>query len=277
VALSALALVGLSQRDYLSNLHAYAVGSYCHDAAYVATTTTTTTIVVPEPATTTRLRSAGGKVKRIIIDKNLENQALKEKDPWRKNVVSREIAFTSRFVELEEQMVELPNGELVPWIWVEVQDQVNVVVHRKRDNKFLLFNQTKHGLSANSIAVVGGGVEAGESFQEAAERELLEEMGLKAGKMIPLGVYRVDVNRGMGKLGAFLAYDCVQSDESAYSDDIELQQVLAMSWNQLVKIINQHGILPHGVGEIKWVGSLALAMLEIIQMKNPELLKDFRI
>jgi ADP-ribose pyrophosphatase len=59
-----------------------------------------------------------------------------------------------------------------------------IAVH---EGKVVFVKQYREGIQAISYELPGGGVEQGEDFETAARRELLEETGLKCGKLVPLG------------------------------------------------------------------------------------------
>ena len=82
------------------------------------------------------------------------------------------------------------------WLWTDERSHVNILVHLKKEDKFLLFHQKKYGLKEAKYAAVGGLFNAGDTPEGCAKRELLEETGLEAEQMINLGAYRVQVNRG---------------------------------------------------------------------------------
>lgn len=65
----------------------------------------------------------------------------------------------------------------------EFRKTISAVVHRKKDNKFLLLKWNNFGWIAPSI----GGVEEGEDIIKAAEREVLEETGYKTKFIKSLG------------------------------------------------------------------------------------------
>jgi len=75
---------------------------------------------------------------------------------------------------------------------------VNILVHLKDENKYLIFKQKKYGLEKEYYATIGGLFNKGETGLECAKRELLEETGLEADEWVNLGKYRVQVNRGGG-------------------------------------------------------------------------------
>lgn len=64
---------------------------------------------------------------------------------------------------------------------------MNILIHLKKENKYLLFYQNKYGLEKPALATLGGLFNAGETAVQCAARELEEETGLVAGEMVPLG------------------------------------------------------------------------------------------
>jgi leucyl-tRNA synthetase len=65
----------------------------------------------------------------------------------------------------------------------EFRETISAVIHRKKDNKFLLLKWKEH----DWISPIVGGVEAKEDIAKAAEREVLEEAGYKAKFIKKLG------------------------------------------------------------------------------------------
>ncbi|CAE7839490.1 unnamed protein product, partial [Symbiodinium microadriaticum] len=75
----------------------------------------------------------------------------------------------------------LPDGSTIDdWLWIDYGDRVNVLVREKStddgEGKFMVFEQTKYALEGPSWAVVGGFLEAHESPETAALREVREEL-----------------------------------------------------------------------------------------------------
>lgn len=64
---------------------------------------------------------------------------------------------------------------------------MNILIHLKKENKYLLFFQNKYGLEKPALATLGGLFNTGETALQCAARELEEETGLVAGEMVPLG------------------------------------------------------------------------------------------
>lgn len=161
------------------------------------------------------------------------------------------------FARFEIHQVRTESGEIVnDWLWTDERSHVNILVHLKEENKYLMFHQMKYGLEKPYYAVIGGLFNKGETGLECAKRELLEETGLEAEQLVDLGRYRVQVNRGGGILYAYLAQNCVRSKNSKASDDYEKQEHRKLTRDELIKVT-----LAGEVGEAQWVAATALGLL----------------
>jgi ADP-ribose pyrophosphatase len=154
--------------------------------------------------------------------------------------------------------VKTESGEIVnDWLWTDERSHVNILVHLKEEDKYLLFHQKKYGLERAYYAVIGGLFNVGETDPLlCAKRELLEETGLEAEEMISLGRYRVQVNRGGGILHAYLAKNAYKSKNRKPSDDYEKQEHRKLTRDELIKVA-----LAGEVGEAQWVAAVALGLL----------------
>jgi ADP-ribose pyrophosphatase YjhB (NUDIX family) len=198
--------------------------------------------------------------------------------PWRTPATLAARVITSTpFARFEIHKVRTETGEIVnDWLWTDERSHVNILVngmkyyphilrryshsfqvHLKQEDKYLLFHQKKYGLSGAAYATVGGLFNEGETAQECATRELLEETGLAAEELVSLGSYRVQVNRGGGILHAFLARNCFPSPQrKKKSDDYETQEVRKLTRKELLQVA-----LNGEVGEAQWVATVALGIL----------------
>ena len=161
------------------------------------------------------------------------------------------------FARFEIHKVRTESGEIVnDWLWTDERSHVNILVHLKEEDKYLMFYQKKYGLDKKYLAVIGGLFNLGETALQCANRELLEETGLETNELISLGRYRVQVNRGGGILYTYLAKNCVKSKRSKPSDDYEKQEIRKLTRKELIK-----ATLNGEVGEAQWVAAAALGLL----------------
>jgi ADP-ribose pyrophosphatase len=178
--------------------------------------------------------------------------------PWRTSSTLAVRTITSTpFARFEIHKVLTESGETVnDWLWTDERSHVNILVHLKDEDKYLMFHQKKYGLEKAYYAVIGGLFNAGETGLQCATRELLEETGLEAGTLVSLGRYRVQVNRGGGILYAYLAKNCVKAKNRKISDDYEKQEHRKLTRDELIKVT-----LAGEVGEAQWVAAVALGLL----------------
>jgi len=181
--------------------------------------------------------------------------------PWRTpNTISARVVASTPFSRFEIHKVRTEDGHIInDWLWQDERSHVNIVVHLKEENKYLIFKQSKYGFEGPRLAIVGGLFNGGDTPLQCAERELLEETGLQAGELVDLGAYRVQANRGGGILHAFLARDCVTSKHiaSKFEADYEAQTVIKLTYAQL-----REELLAQKFGEAQHMGVVAMALLK---------------
>lgn len=103
------------------------------------------------------------------------------------------------------------------YIVTKAPDWVIVIAEHK--DKFLMVKQWRHGEESLSIEFPGGVIDKGENPETAARRELQEETGYTAGKLIKLG--RVNPNPALfcNHVHVYLAQDLTLSSEQNLDDD----------------------------------------------------------
>lgn len=136
-------------------------------------------------------------------------------------VQSSERIYDSPWVGLRRDRLRLPNGLLQEYHVVEIVDAV-VVVPRMPDGRFVMVWQHRHPHGKSHWEFPAGRMAEGETPQAAAERELLEETGHRAGRLLPLpGFYPIN---GISDhwAHAFLAQDCERVAEPAPEETEQL-------------------------------------------------------
>jgi 8-oxo-dGTP pyrophosphatase MutT (NUDIX family) len=178
---------------------------------------------------------------------------------WRTpSTLSVRTVASTPFARFEIHKVKTESGVVVSdWLWTDERSHVNILVHLKDENKYLVFKQKKYGLEREYFALIGGLFNEGETGLQCAQRELLEETGLEAEEMIDLGKYRVQVNRGGGILYAYYAKNSFKSHKIIKPDaDYEKQAHVKLTRDELIDIS-----LSGEIGEAQWVATAALGLL----------------
>ncbi|GAB4488316.1 MAG: NUDIX hydrolase [Anaerolineales bacterium] len=173
--------------------------------------------------------------------------------PWK--TLSRELVLDfSRFLSVERHTVELPDGRIIEnWPWVVIPEFVDVLPVLE-DGRLLLMRQFKYGVGEVSLSTMGGMIDAGETPEQAARREMFEEMGCEAREMVFLGKYAVDANRGCGTAYLFLALDARQVSEPN-SGDLEEQEIVPLTRQEV-----RRAMLEGEFKMLSWAATVGLGL-----------------
>ncbi len=146
-------------------------------------------------------------------------------DHWK--VLNKTTVFEAPpFVRVSKQQIALPDGRQIDDFYQIHLRPFAIVVPVLEDGRVLTIRQYKHGPGRVCLSFPGGFVDPGESAQEGAARELLEETGYQAQSWVSLGAY-VDNGNQLGCQGHyFLATGCRQVQEPDGQDLEEMVQEL---------------------------------------------------
>jgi 8-oxo-dGTP pyrophosphatase MutT (NUDIX family) len=139
---------------------------------------------------------------------------------------------------------ELPNGNRLDAMIFELGPWANVLALTKA-GEAVLVRQYRHGVCDVLWEFPGGVVEEGEEPVEGARRELLEETGYRAAKLILVGRLYPNPAIQTNTLYCFLALDAEKVGEQHLDagEDIEVQLV---PLDELVEMAKR-GDLPHAM------------------------------
>lgn len=178
---------------------------------------------------------------------------------WRTpDTLEVKVLASNSHARFEVHKVRTENGIIVnDWLWTDERSHLNILVHLKTEDKYLLFRQNKYGLDKDYYAPIGGFVNVGETAEDAARRELIDAASLEPGKLTNLGKYRVQVNRGGGFLHCFIARDCILSQDSKLLSMIKNNDVMKLTRNELINVF-----LSGDFGSIEWVAAVGIGLLQ---------------
>ena len=137
---------------------------------------------------------------------------------WRK-ISSRHILDHPR-MQLVEDEVELPSGKKIQYLRQEYGGRGGVIVICRKGDKILVQREYSYPVDEILWQFPGGKIEADETPEQAATRELAEESGIKAENAKCIGWFYPDNRRTNARLFV-VECDYVTDDEKARPDDTE--------------------------------------------------------
>lgn len=149
----------------------------------------------------------------------LAEQAAQQTEPgqqplvWqieRSEVLARTRVFTARSVHKLRA-----DGKQATFAVLDCPDWVNVVALTPA-NELILIRQFRQGTDSVTLEIPGGMVDPGESAQQAAVRELLEETGYACASCLPIGVVEPNPALQSNRCYTFLATGCVWTGHAGF-------------------------------------------------------------
>ena len=109
-----------------------------------------------------------------------------------------------------------------------------VIVLPEKGNNFLMVKQWRHGVASLSIEFPGGVIDKGEDAATAARRELEEETGYRAGKLIDLGTENPNPALFNNTVHFYLATDLTATGKQHLDED-ELINCMELSKREVLE------------------------------------------
>ena len=161
--------------------------------------------------------------------------------PWR--VVDSELIHADRWIRVRaDDCRDANERSIAPYYVLEYGDWISVLA-LDREGSAIVVEEYRHGAGIVAVGTIGGGVEAGESPEAAANRELREETGYEADELIGLRATWANYGNHTNRVHHFLARGCVRVAEQSLdeSEAIAVQVTsldglgahLAQSYHQL--------------------------------------------
>lgn len=98
-------------------------------------------------------------------------------------VLGSRTVIKDRWVDLRADDCRMADGTMIAPFYVNHMPDFVVVAAVTEDNQMIMIRQYRHGIRDVILEVPAGCVEEGETMEEAAVRELLEETGYEAGSV----------------------------------------------------------------------------------------------
>ncbi len=155
-------------------------------------------------------------------------------------VLNSETIFEGEEFKLRRDTVELPSGKTWEQPIVERPDEV-ILIPQVSNAKIIMIRQYRRGIKEVLLELPGGKVRVGESEEEAANRELEEEVGYKAEKLVKIGENYIAPSWVTSRRIFFLAQGLTENPKAPDPDEnieivkISLQEALAKAQSSKIK------------------------------------------
>ena len=158
-------------------------------------------------------------------------------------IIKAEIIHKARAFGLYKEKWQLVNGRVSTFSIIHHPGSV-AIVPLLDDDKIVMEYQFRASVKANIWEIPAGTLEIGEEAKECAKRELIEEIGYQAEKIIPLGEILLAPGYSDEKMKLFLAEGLTPCDASPDAD--EIIQAVPISIDKVITMIKDGEILDAG-------------------------------
>src|SRR5712691_2758884 len=164
---------------------------------------------------------------------------------WKVN--STKNVYTNDLIELYEDTLELGVGAKKIYLR-GLRRNYSTIVPFLSANQILAIKSYRHIVDSVQIEAPSGYIEKGESPEYAAIRELKEETGYTAKKIVSIGSYTLDYTMFEQKGNVFVAYDLIKEGKQSLGnmEKIELAILTINEFKQLLfetKVLNAASIV----------------------------------
>lgn len=169
--------------------------------------------------------------------------------------------YQNPWISVKEDRIVYPNGQ--PGIYGVVEKGPGVaVIALDKDRNIYLVKQYRYTLDDVFLELPAGAIHPGETETQSAQRELFEEIGLRAGRFDRLGNFYTALGHETAEIIAYLAQDLDAEGHSLENQqhDESILEIVRLSIGQAKEVIAR--------GEIKC--GISLATLNLFFIKYPE-------
>jgi ADP-ribose pyrophosphatase len=138
-------------------------------------------------------------------------------------------------MHLHEDIAEMPNGKTTIYGVCEFGQCVGVLPFVDREHVVMVRQYRYPARENQRWEMPTGGVHPGETPEQAAQRELMEEAGYRAGELIWVSSYHTSKSVCLETAHLYLGHDLVA--EAALPDDTEFFEHAVMPFDQVLQLV----------------------------------------
>ncbi len=153
--------------------------------------------------------------------------------PWK--TLSTKPIYSNKWLSLREDVAELPDGRTTIYGVVTCGQCVGILPFVDPDT-VLLIQQYRYVARRVTWEMPTGGVHSGESIEEAAQRELAEEIGYRAGRLIPVSTYHTSKSVMDETAHLFLAEELVHLERPP-REETEFIEVRSFPFREVLQMV----------------------------------------
>lgn len=167
-------------------------------------------------------------------------------------LLDRKKVYGSKFVNVYEDKVELPNGSVIDDYTVIEKPSIVMVVATDKNNNVIVLREYKYAAGETLLSLPAGHKKKDEQPIDTAKRELLEETGFSGDEFEELGVLFDYPTKDLHKVYVVRAKNVIKRG------DTEDEETETISY-QLITVDE----LKNQIKNKEWKGSSALASLTL--------------
>lgn len=152
-------------------------------------------------------------------------------DKWRR--IKTRLKYSSRYVRVFEDEIVTAEGLKISYTRLELLNFVAIVPIDEAENVVMIRNY-RYPVNKSVLEIPSGHINEGERVVDAAKRELLEETGYTANKMVKLGWHH-PLSRSQQRAYLFLATGLSEGVPSR--DATEKQEVVKMRVEEIFEMM----------------------------------------
>lgn len=133
-------------------------------------------------------------------------------------LLNRKKVYGSKFLNVYEDKIELPNGSVIDdYTVIEKPSVVMIVATDEKDN-IIILDEYKYAVGETLLTLPAGHLDKNELPVEAAKRELLEETGFSGGSFENLGILYDYPTKDIHKVYVIRAKNVIQTHKTQHED-----------------------------------------------------------